>query len=46
MGSTEIISFLDAIKSLVSALNKLSAGSTGGGTTGSLDAGSLGSLGG
>jgi len=45
MGSSEIITFLDAIKSLVTALNNLSSGSTGGGAaSGSLDTGSLSSL--
>ncbi|PTR31132.1 hypothetical protein C8K36_101159 [Rhodococcus sp. OK519] len=44
MGSSEIITFLDAIKSLVTALNNLSSGSAGGGASGSLDTGSLSSL--
>ena len=45
MGSSEIIAILDAVKSLLSALNSLSSGSAGGGAaSGSLDTGSLSSL--
>lgn len=45
MGSSEIVSFLTAITSLVTALNKLTSGSAdGGAASGSLDTGSLSSL--
>lgn len=44
MGSSEIVSFLNAVVSLVTAINNLTAGSSEGGASGSLDTASLSSL--